>query len=80
MWRATDADTFRLSLARGVRLPTLVEQGIQSDFGTTGPVAVYGKPNLLPSITWNAEIDYDRQIPAIASVLRSALFCSAPIT
>jgi len=52
----------------------LVEQGIQSDFGTTGPVAVYGKPNLLPAITWNAEIDYDRQLPTIASVLRTALF------
>ena len=74
VWRATGADTFRLSLARGVRLPTLIEQGLQSDFGTTGPVAVYGKPNLLPAITWNAEIDYDRQIPAIASVLRTALF------
>ena len=74
VWKATGMDTFRLSLARGVRLPTLVEQGIQSDFGTTGPVAVYGKPNLLPAITWNAEIDYDRQIPSIASVLRTALF------
>jgi iron complex outermembrane receptor protein len=74
VWKATAEDTFRLTLARGVRLPTLIEQGIQSDFGTTGPVAVYGKPDLLPSIVWNSEIDYDRSIAAIDSVLRTALF------
>jgi outer membrane receptor for ferrienterochelin and colicins len=74
VWRATNRDTFRLTVARGVQLPTLFAQGIQLDFGTTGPIEVFGKPNLLPAITWNAELDYDRTLPAISSVLRTALF------
>jgi outer membrane receptor for ferrienterochelin and colicins len=74
VWKATALDTFRVSLARGVQLPTLVEQGIQVPPGTAGPIGYFGRPNLLPSITWNAEADYDRSLPAIASVLRSGLF------
>jgi iron complex outermembrane receptor protein len=74
VWRATGADTFRLTVARGVQLPTLVEQGIQLDPDTAGPIGFYGKPNLLPSITWNAEVDYDRDLTSISSVLRTALF------
>jgi iron complex outermembrane receptor protein len=74
VWRADGADTFRLTIARGVQLPTLMEQGIQLDFGTIGPAAFYGRPNLAPSITWNLELDYDRTLPAISSVLRTALF------
>jgi iron complex outermembrane receptor protein len=74
VWRATGEDTFRFTLARGVQLPTLVEQGIQLDPNTAGPIGFYGKPNLLPSITWNAEVDYDRSLAAIGSVLRTALF------
>lgn len=69
VWRATGADTFRLTLVRGVQLPTLIEQRIQLDFGTAGPSAFYGKPNLLPSITWTLELDYDRTLPAIDAVL-----------
>ena len=60
VWKATELDTFRFTLARGVQLPTLVEQGIQLDPFTAGPIGFYGKPDLLPSITWNAEVDYDR--------------------
>lgn len=74
VWKATEADTFRLTLARGVQLPTLVEQGAQLDPMTAAPVGFYGRPNLRPSITWNAEADYDRTLPVIASVLRTALF------
>jgi len=74
VWRATGADTFRFTLARGVQLPTLVEQGIQLDPFTAAPIGFYGRPNLLPSITWNAEVDYDRSLTAIDSVLRTALF------
>ena len=74
VWKATDADTFRFTLARGVQLPTLAQQGLQILPGTSGPVGYFGNPDLLPSITWNAEIDYDRSLPAISSVLRTALF------
>ena len=74
VWKATETDTLRFTMARGVQLPTLVEQGIQLDPFTAGPIGFYGKPNLLPSITWNAEIDYDRDVRLINSVLRMALF------
>jgi outer membrane receptor for ferrienterochelin and colicins len=74
VWNATGADTFRLTLARGVQLPTLLEQGFQLDPSAGSPIGFYGRPNLLPSITWNAEVDYDRALPAIDSVLRTSLF------
>ena len=74
VWKATGLDTFRFTLARGVQLPTLAEQGVQVNPGAGSPIGYYGNPNLLPSITWNAETDYDRSLPAINSVLRTALF------
>ena len=74
VWKVTSDDTLRFLIARGVQLPTLVEQGIQLDPGTAGPIGFFGKPNLLPSVTWNAEIDYDRSLPAIRSEVRAAIF------
>jgi outer membrane receptor for ferrienterochelin and colicins len=74
VWKATPADTFRFTLARGAQLPTLVEQGIQLDPFTAAPVGYFGRPDLLPSITDNVEVDYDRSLPLISSELRTALF------
>ena len=74
VYEATDQDTLRLMLARGVQLPSLLEFGEQSPFGTFGPVVVAGNPATQPTIVNNAELDYDRTLPAWNSVLRAALF------
>jgi len=74
VWRATDDDTFRLSVARGVQLPTLLQYAVQFRPGIFSPAAYIGRPDLNPSVVWNEELDYDRSLPAIASTLRTALF------
>ena len=75
VWKMTDEDTLRLSLARGEQLPTLLEYALQIPAGFYNPLVSYaGRPDIAPSIVWNAEVDYDRGLPAIASVLRTALF------
>ena len=67
-------DTLRLTVARGVQLPTLLQHGLQIPPGFYAPPAFVGRPNLRPSIVWNAELDYDRALPAIGSTLRTAMF------
>ncbi|MGE4049035.1 MAG: TonB-dependent receptor plug domain-containing protein [Acetobacteraceae bacterium] len=75
VWKITDEDTLRVSGARGVQLPTLLQYGLQIPPGFAGgPVAYAGRPDLRPSIIWSAELDYDRVIPAIDSTLRTAIF------
>lgn len=74
VWRVTQDDTLRLTGARGVQLPTLMDQVLQLAPGELSPVAMLGVPNLLPSVVHSVELDYDRAIPAIGSTLRTALF------
>ena len=67
-WRPTEQDTFRVSYARGIQAPSLIEMG-----GIQLPVAVapgftidlIGNPNLKPSIVTSYEVAYDRDVPAI---------------
>jgi iron complex outermembrane receptor protein len=74
VWNATDDDTFRLSAARGVQLPTLLGYAVQFPPGLFSPAAYVGQPDLRPSVIWNAELDYDRALPVIGSTPRTALF------
>lgn len=70
----TAKDTLRLTIARGVQLPSLVDFGLQIPFGVYGEAVIAGNPDLHPSTVDNIELDYDRALPAIASSLRVALF------
>jgi iron complex outermembrane receptor protein len=75
VWRATGQDTLRLSLARGVQLPTLMEYAVQIPHGFLAPAAAfYGEPHLNPTSILSSELDYDRSLSALDSVLRSAVF------
>jgi iron complex outermembrane receptor protein len=74
VWEATAQDTFRLMVARGVQLPSLVDFGEQAPFGTLDPVIVAGNPNLRPTIVHNLELDYDRSLPPWNTTLRTAVF------
>jgi outer membrane receptor for ferrienterochelin and colicins len=70
----TSLDTVRLMAARGVQVPSLVDFGQQAPFGSLGPLVVAGNPNLRPTIVHNLELDYDRDLPAWSSTLRTAAF------
>jgi iron complex outermembrane receptor protein len=74
VWKATDLDTLRLTAARGVQMPTLMDQALQVPSASLSPVALLGQPTVRPSIIYNLELDYDRSITAINSTLRTALF------
>lgn len=74
VWEATQQDIFRLTAARGVQLPTLLEYGLQVPAGFYSPLAYSGTFDLHPAIVWNVELDYDRAVPSIGSKLRVALF------
>ena len=74
VWKVTEKDTLRLTGARGIQLPTLMDQALQIPAGQVSPVAFYGQPSLHASPIWSVELDYDRSVPALASSLRTALF------
>jgi iron complex outermembrane receptor protein len=75
VWKASDDDALRLTLARGVQLPTLLQYGLGLRSTALVPTTVFvGRPDLNPAIVWNAELDYDRTLPAIGSTLRNAVF------
>jgi outer membrane receptor for ferrienterochelin and colicins len=74
VFQATDIDTLRLMVARGVQAPSLVDFGLQLSAGQAGPFVASGNPDVHPSIVDNIEFDYDRAIPLIGSTLRVALF------
>ena len=74
VFNPTGRDTLRLTIARGVQLPSLVDFGLQIPLGTYGPVVIAGNPDLHPSTVDNIELDYDRDLPAIDSSLRAAVF------
>lgn len=71
VWRPTEVDSVRLSAARGVQSPSMVEYGLEFDLG---PVVVTGAPNLEPTIVKNVELGWDRNVPAINSRLRASIY------
>lgn len=67
VYRPTDADTFKLTAARGVQVPTLVDLGAVQLKVTAGPftLGVIGNPTLQPAIVTNYEIGYERAIRSL---------------
>jgi outer membrane receptor for ferrienterochelin and colicins len=74
VFKATDIDTLRLTVARGVQVPSLVDFGLQFPASQFSPAVVAGNPNVHPSTVDNVEFDYDRAVPVIGSTMRTALF------
>ncbi len=76
-WRATEDDTFRLTLSRGLQAPSLFALGFQKVVETgpfSPPLATIGSPNLVPSSVTHAELGYDRQLRFLSSTVRTAVF------
>lgn len=79
VWTASDVDTFRITVARGVQVPTMIEMGYLEPRPIvpprTLPVSLFqGDPRLDPTIVWNYEIGYDRALPPIDATGRVSLF------
>jgi len=74
VFQPTHKDTFRLMAARGVQAPSLVDFGLQIPAGALGAAAVAGNPDVHPTLVYNLELDYDREIPAIGSTSRASVF------
>jgi outer membrane receptor protein involved in Fe transport len=72
VYRPDDADTFRLTAARGVQLPSLLEFGALQ-FAVPGLVYT-GSPTIAPTIIDNYELDWDRRIASLNTTLRGATF------
>ncbi|QQG35153.1 MAG: TonB-dependent receptor [Micavibrio aeruginosavorus] len=71
VWRATEKDAVRLTTARGVQAPSLLDLGIDFPFG---PITSLGNPGLDAGIVTNYEIGYDRRIEAINGLFRGGVF------
>jgi iron complex outermembrane receptor protein len=75
--KLTDYDTVRLTAARALQLPSLLDFGVAANFGSA---IVVGNSSLQPSAVTNYEIDYDRSLPSIGSTLRVAAFAQTTDT
>lgn len=71
VYRVTEADSLRLSAARGVSSPSLLEYGLQVD---NAGLVYGGNPDVSPGIVYNAELGWDHTIDSIDGVLRAAVF------
>lgn len=73
VWHPTEPDRFRLTIARGVQLPSLLDySGVQDMFASLG--TVLGNPRINPTVIQNYEIDWDRDLPSINAQSRVAVF------
>lgn len=74
VWRPTGVDSARLSVSRGVKIPSYYELFPQPvDFGFQNP-SFQGNPTLHPTVVMNYEADYDRVLPELESKAGVALF------
>lgn len=62
VWRPTPSDALRVTAARGIGSPSLVDLGI--NLVSTG-IRVYGNPQLNPTVVDNYELGWRRQVAAI---------------
>ena len=73
VWQATDADTLRLLIGRGVQLPSLLNLG-----GLVLPLNPFGYasgvPDLAPVVVDNYELSWDRTLSSMQADLRVSAF------
>ena len=77
VWKATDTDTIRLLAARGLQLPSILDLGVQFRVPPTPftpGVLFLGNPDVRAATIHNAELDWDHALPAINTMLRTAVF------
>lgn len=76
VYKPTKFDTIRLSTARGIQIPSLVDYGfydvIVGPYGSA--IFMSGNPGLKPTVVNNYEINYDRKLISIDSVVKTSLY------
>lgn len=73
VYRASDADTIKLTFGRGLQMPSLYDLGIQQVFPHDA-YALVGNPHLKPTVVKNVGLDYERDLPDLSSKLDIDLF------
>ncbi|WP_207483435.1 TonB-dependent receptor plug domain-containing protein, partial [Arenibaculum pallidiluteum] len=68
VFKATDKDTFRVTFARGVQVPSLLEYGLQQSR------VVYGNPDISPTIVTNYELGYERAVAEINGSVKTSVY------
>jgi outer membrane receptor for ferrienterochelin and colicins len=76
VYRLSEGDSLRLSAARGVGSPSLLDYGYEAVFPVppSMTIVVAGDPYATPTIVTNVELGLDHDIAAIDGRLRVALF------
>jgi iron complex outermembrane receptor protein len=72
VWRASDNDTARFTIGRGVQVPNLVDFGATVANTTTGNYT--GVPTIQPTIVMNYEVAWDRALPALDARLVASAY------
>ena len=73
VWHPVELDRIRLTIARGVQLPSLIEfAGIPKVFSAVGNLT--GNPAISPTVTQSYEIDWDHDFPVIDAQSRVGVF------
>jgi iron complex outermembrane receptor protein len=70
--KVSDVDTIRLTAARGLQIPSLLDFGIQIPVGPG--VIESGSPSLQPTSVWNAELGYVHSFPALGMTVGTSVF------
>ena len=72
VWKASEADTLRLQVSRGIQLPNLAFLG--GYFISTPFYSASGSPDVQAASSMNYELDWDRELGILGASLRTALF------
>jgi iron complex outermembrane receptor protein len=68
----SDQDTLRLTAARGLQVPSLVDFGLQ--LAVAPGTYLLGTPSARPESVWNTELSYDRSLDAFNATAHAALY------
>jgi iron complex outermembrane receptor protein len=73
VWQEDDLDTFRLTAARGVQVPSLLDYGGLS-YPLGGKLFITGLPTNAPAIVMNYEASWDRAVAPLGGKLHASVF------
>jgi outer membrane receptor protein involved in Fe transport len=76
VYTPTAVDTVRVLVARGAQAPSLADLGLQTQYQTPFGLRVTysGNPDLRPATVVNYEVNYDRALSALESMVRTAIY------
>jgi outer membrane receptor for ferrienterochelin and colicins len=76
VYRLSDQDTLRVSGARGIGSPSLVDYGYAQSFPAPPGQSLFaaGDPESAPVVVYNLELGVDHDTPAIGGRVRASLF------